>query len=131
MTTIFDVEVNSLELDIIDPVTNDPMGFRVSLRPLTDPVVDKVQKKYAREIRDALMRRKNTQALEEEQAVEVLASAVTGWEWTNATLGGTIALDPVEFTPDNVRQLLRAKKLAFIRRQIDAKLGEEGDFFRV
>lgn len=128
--SILDIEIKNTAVEIIDPVSGEPMGLTVTLRPLSDAAVVKVQNRYAKDIRDALMRRKPTQAMEEERDVETLATAIVGWDWNDATIGGQ-PISPLAFTPENVRAVLRAKKLSFIRRQVDQKLGEEGDFFAV
>lgn len=131
MTSILDVKARDEELEIIDPITQEPMGLVINLRSASSPEVSAVNKKYQRKIRDLMMKRKSTIALEEERDIEFMAAAISGWEWKNATLGGKTQLDPLEFTPENVRAVLKAKQLGFIRRQIDQKLSEEGDFLAV
>lgn len=128
---ILEVETRNQVVEINDPVTHEPMGLKITLRPQSSAEVQRVINKGKREIREAERRNKPTEAVEEQVALDMFVAAIVDWEWDNATLGGTLDLDPLDFTEENVKAVLQSKKLAFIRRDLDKKLGADGDFLQV
>ena len=123
---LLEIETQNVILDIIDPITDEPMGLQFELLSPSDPVLVRLEKKYRSDLRDAARKGKSTEAIHNAFEIDYPAAAIVNWHWNNATIGGSKPLAPIEFTAENVRAMLKAKKLDFIRRQVNEKLGDDG-----
>ena len=114
---------STIKVEIKHPGTGAPTGLVIECASLESEPVKRVQ----RAITDKVLRsrnRKPTAEQIEENAVEVIAAAVVGWEWKDgATWEGGKKLD---FSLANVRTVV---SVPWLRQQLDEALGDEAAFF--
>lgn len=110
------------EVPILHPATEAPIGLVIKLLPMSHPKVKAVSQRI-RNSRVTARKLKVTAESLEAEGVEVMVSAIEGWEWQgDATFQGS----KPDCTEANVRAVL---KLEFIRQQIDRELGDDAAFF--
>lgn len=109
-------------IDIKHPVTGEPIGLQVTLRPESDPAVVSARRKWMNE---RLSRgSKITAEKLEQQQIAVIAAAVSGWSFTGeATFEGS----KPDFSEATLVKVL--KKLPWVKAQIDEELGDTAAFF--
>lgn len=116
--------LSEAEVTIYHPVSGEDMGIRIRVHsPDSEPY-----RKKEREMKDRTfeLSKKNrggslSSAALEAAAKEVILNAVCGWS------GVIWAGSELECTPENVEMLF--EKFPFIQRQVDAFLGDLGNFF--
>jgi hypothetical protein len=109
-------------IEIKHPVTGEPIGLRVTLRPDSADEVQAVKRKLVNE----RLRRDLKPSAEriEENGYLLLDASISGWEWDgDLTFEGS----KPELSPKNLRKVL--KRLTWMRDQIDTELGNDAAFF--
>lgn len=116
------INASTSPVEIRHPGTQELLGLTVHLRPMSDPKVKAVQRRFTNE---ALRKRNMKITAEQAEAsrTDVLVSAVDSWEWAgDASFNG----EQPECTAENIRKLL---KVDWLRDQLDEALGDEAAFF--
>lgn len=114
---------STLKVEIRHPGTGEPTGLVIECVSLQSEQVKRVQRSITDKVLRSRTRKLSAEQIEE-NAVEVLAAAVVGWEWRDgATWAGGKTLD---FSPANVRVVVGVD---WLRKQIDEALGDESAFF--
>lgn len=124
LSALAQAALSEAEVVIYHPVTGEDMGIRIKVHsPDSEPY-----RKKEREMKDRTfeLSKKNrggslSSAALESAAKEVLICAVCGWS------GVIWAGSELECTRENVEMLF--DKFPFIQRQVDAFLGDLGNFF--
>lgn len=105
------------------PSTQEPIGLRITLRPMSSPEVEKVRRKNANQRLSGRNQKVTAEQLEA-NATELLVAAVVNWEWDEGT---TMEGEQPECTEQNVRKVLNSQK--WIRDQVDQELADDAAFF--
>lgn len=118
------IKATARVVEILHPVTNEPVGLRMALLPPTDPAVEKVR----REITNKRLVAATTMSdwTYENQVggdLDLLVASVSGWEWYEAEFHG----EKPQFSEDTLRQVL--KELPWVRDQVDVEAGKIKAFF--
>lgn len=135
---VLDISPTQREIELNHPDSDMPLGIHIMLVPMSDKRVKAVE----RGIRDKIMKLqskgKAPKATEiEENEIELIMAAMIGWRWEgreepeNDLIVPQPALsgDPKPpFNPKNVKLLLKSNG-GWAKEQIDAELGNTGDFF--
>lgn len=119
------VSTNS-EIEILDPIKNEPTGFKIMLRGMDTPEVRQLLRRMEDQANKLKLRGKFFNAEEiEANSIEITVRAMVGWDWgpTMTWKGETPA-----FTPALATELLGKK--TWIMPQIDNYLGEQKRFYR-
>lgn len=113
-------------IDILHPVTREPLGITVSVLSLNDERVSKVRKKILTESQRLRERGKSLDADDIERNKDALMFAtVTGWEWKDdAKFKGE---KPV-FNPKNLLAVMA--ELPWFRKQLEEAIEDEEAFFQ-
>lgn len=120
---IFDIAPQSRTIEILHPATSEPTGLKVSLLPMSDDKIESVRRKQLNRRLNSRNTKVTAEQLEAE-SMELLIASITGWEWSGtASFQG----EKPEFTPDNVRRVMKAAK--WVRDQIDREAGYAEAFF--
>lgn len=112
-------------IDIVHPVSGDNLNIKVSVIPLSDDRMLKVKRALTNR-RIALERRGKTFSAEEieNNEIELLTSAVTGWVWNpEMEFHGEVP----EFNIKNMKEVF--KELPWFKQQILDVLNDEKSFF--
>lgn len=119
---IFSIKPATQEVAIINPGDGREMGL---VFEVTSAESDAVKRVRRRQLDKALRsnRRKMTADQIEDNAIELTAAAVAGWEWKGSASAGGKKL---EFTPENVAMVL---KIDWIRKQVQEVIDDEAGFF--
>lgn len=123
MNDLSTIQPVARKIAITHPASGDETGLVLHLQSMSSPEVKAVQR---RTMEQALKQGRRKVDLEkaEQNRIELLATAVIGWDWNgDASWGG----EKLTFTKANVRKVLGA---SWLRDQIDAELGDEAAFFR-
>ena len=128
------MDLNSLRLsdtttvDLIHPVTDEPVGITITLLAKTSPKVKAVahrfaDKRLAAAVKDGKKAFRLDSAQMEDESLDILVAATEGW--TGVERDG----QPVPCTPDEVRALYSTPGFAWIREQVDRALSDASNFF--
>jgi predicted Mrr-cat superfamily restriction endonuclease len=113
--------------EIRHPVTGEPIGLSITLRPATHPEVKAVQNRLTNEV--LRQRQKMTSEKLDSNNLDRLVASTDAFTWgvgadgEKASFGG----EQLEATPVNVRRLYR--EAPWIKQQVDEALGDEGRFY--
>lgn len=120
---ILAIRPNTISIDIKHPGTGEPIGLRLHCLSLeSDPV-----KAVERAIKNRALRGgRNTVTAEkiEDNTVEILSAAISGWEWKGGLSLGDLKNPPL--TKENVAKVMQ---VGWIAKQVDTALGDEAAFF--
>ena len=113
-------------VEILHPVTEQPVGVLVTLLPQDDPRV-RAERNRIQDVMLVLRQKGKqiTQAQIERNTINLLKASIESWDWSQSTIafnGGR-----PEFTPQNVEAVLT--QVTWFRDQIDEELGDEKAFF--
>lgn len=117
-----DIKASTARVDIRHPATQEPTGLVVWLKPMSDPALKAIQRRFTNE---ALRHRgmKLTAEKADANRTDILVAAIERWEWNDeAEFNG----EKPELTAENVRKVL---KVEWVRDQLDEALGDEAAFF--
>ncbi|RZZ84777.1 hypothetical protein [Pseudoxanthomonas winnipegensis] len=123
MTDIFSIVPAERAIQILHPGTGAPVGLSITLRPDSHP---KVQAALRRSVNAKLVaRNKLPAATADHDRIELLVSAVAGWEWQgDLTFNG----DKPECSECNVKAVL--SELPWVASQIDQEMADTAAFYR-
>ncbi len=127
MADISSVIASEREVDIVHPVTQEPIGLKLTVRPDSAPEVRAVERKW---LTMGLRGRRITAEQMESRGIEILVAHVSGWAWGNDTNGEACTFDggTPEFNEPNLRKVLKA--LPWIKKQLDVEAGNDSGFFK-
>lgn len=116
------IKANTARIDIRHPATQEPTGLVWYLKPMSDPAVKAIQRRFTNEtLRQRGM--KITAEKADANRTDILVAATDKWEWNgDAEFEG----EKPELTPENIRKVL---KLDWVRDQLDEALGDDAAFF--
>lgn len=117
------ITATTSRVDIRHPATQEPVGLVIWIKPMSDPAIKAVQRRFTNEtLRQRGM--KITAEKAEANRTDILIACIDKWEWNGeAEFNG----EKPELTPENARKVL---KLDWIRDQVDEALGDEASFFK-
>jgi hypothetical protein len=123
MTDISTIVAAERTVEIKHPGTSEPIGLKITVLPDSDQKVKAMRRKWLNERLQRGM--KITAEKLEVQQLQIIESAVSGWEW-----GGDLNFhgEKPAFTEGNLRKVL--KELPWIKTQLDEELGDEAAFFQ-
>lgn len=123
ITDITSIKPAERTIEIKHPVTDEPIGLTITLRPESDLAVQAAQRRF---LNERLQKGKKVTAEQiEAGTLSKVVAAIAGWEWKN---GLTFHGDIPDFSEANVRKVF--KELPWVRTQIDAELGDDAAFFQ-
>lgn len=119
---LLNLKPSTITVVLKHPGTGAPLGVSVECVSLESDQVKAVERQLKN---SALRSGRNGMTAEklDENTSAILAAAIVGWTWTDATLDGDA--NP-SLTAENKRKLLSVPSVA---KQIDAALGDEAAFF--
>lgn len=127
MTNIFDFVKQTANLELVHPVTGEPLGVTLKIQPKEAPVIKKKMLEAHQYLRSGAGAEDPKKATEfilraEALATEIAAEAIIGWD-NDEVMGG-------EYSPAFVKQLLADPRAQFIRLQVNQALAKEELFFQ-
>lgn len=122
LSKIYDRQDEGAELDILHPVTGEPIGLKVTVLGYKGEKMQAVQKAAANE-RLRNPQRFRSAVVIETHTHEQIAAAVAGWTWAE---GVTLKGERPEATKENVLALM--KSLPFVVDQVDAFAANMANF---
>lgn len=120
---ILSIQPSTITVDIKHPATGALIGLQIECVSLEDDRVKAVERVIKNR---ALRGGRNVITAEriEDNTIEILSAAVTGWKWApDLTLGD---LKDPPLTKANVSKVMA---LGWIAKQVDSALGDEAAFF--
>jgi hypothetical protein len=117
-------------VDILHPVTDKPIGVRVSLVSFADKSLKKTKHRLINEQTDRNKRGKTIKADEiEENSIDLTFAAMRGWDWTKGDDGkpATFKGEKPEFTKPNVEKVF--DELPWFQTQVEEAISDEKAFF--
>ena len=114
-------------IDIVHPVTQEPLGIKVTLVSIEDGRLKRIKRKIQDERFRLEAKGKHLKSEDvEENSFLILHAAVTGWQWSgDATFNG----EKPEYNLKNLKEVLG--KLPWMRSQIEEAIADESAFFSV
>ena len=121
---IDDISTGDITSEILHPVTEEPVGIRVTLMASTDKRLTSIKRQIQNENLKRQNRRKTIKASEvEENENALLAATIVSWDWYNAVYKG----EKPDCTPKMIKEIFVAKP--WFRQAINDLLEAEADFF--
>jgi hypothetical protein len=121
------IRTGEVMLDILHPVTDEPLGITVPLRPLDDPIMRRLSRKLNDEKITLGKKGKVFDAKKMEENFRLIVfTAMSGWDWKgDATFHG----EKPAFNETMVYKVF--DELPWFQSQLEDKLGEIRSFFPV
>ncbi len=113
-------------LTLTHPKSGEPLPAKITVLGAESDAYRSKQREFLRRSADRVNRTRKLVVSPEEleaEALELLVTATTGWDWGGMTLGGQPA--PV-FTHDAARQIYT--RFGWIREQVDQAVGDRANF---
>lgn len=121
---IDDISTGDVTSEILHPVTEEPVGIRVTLMSPTDSRLKGIKRQIQNENLKRQNRRKTIKASEvEENENALLAATVVSWDWYDAVYKG----EKPDCTPKMIKEIFTEKP--WFRQAINDLLEAEADFF--
>ncbi|HEV7417680.1 MAG TPA: hypothetical protein VGN98_16100 [Tianweitania sediminis] len=116
------IKPSSLKVDLLHPATGEEIGLTLDVISRDDPTVKRVQRRLTDKRIKRGFKKVSAEQIDEEN-IEVLSAAVTGWTWgKDASWGGK----KLDCNPENVKIILAQP---WFRKQVEEAIGEDADFF--
>lgn len=124
------IKAENTTVEIRHPVTFEPIGLSITLRPPTHPSVKAVQRRLLTEAQKSTKGRLPAEKLEA-YGLDRLIAATEAFTWGEGPDGQPCKFEgeQPEATAENARKLYAA--LPWVKQQIDEAMGDEAAFFRV
>ena len=124
-TEISDIVAEIRPIEILHPKTEEPVGIRVTLLPISDPSLQRLRRQIQDERNRQAAKGKFIKAEEQDDfSIRIATTAIQSWEWYNATFHG----EQPTLNVKNVRRV--CEELPWFLEQIDEAVGDVKAFFQ-